>query len=107
MVRMEPIKIGDWTATGVEVRLPGTTLLAVTAGNGYIMCGALDVRLLNERLSERQIVAGRALGVRTLEQLLEAPLESVTHAAEAMGITAGTVGEEAVRMMAAAAAAQA
>jgi len=102
MVRMEPIRIGEWTAIGVEVRLPGTTLLAVTAGNGYIMCGALDVGLLNERLSDRHIIAGRAVGVRTLEQLLDAPLESVTEAAERLGITAGMAGKEAIRTMAAA-----
>lgn len=103
MVRIEPINVGDWTAVGVEVLLPKTTLIAITAGDGYIMCGALDVRLLNERLSDRRIVAGRAVGVRTLGQLLEAPLESVTRAAETMGITAGMKGIEAVRLMAAAA----
>mgnify|MGYP001176983439 CR=1 FL=1 len=107
MVRMEPIRIDEWTAVGVEVRLPGTTLLAVTAGNGYIMCGALDVGLLNERLADRNIVAGRAVGVRTLDQLLDAPLESVTEAARRMGIPPGTIGRDAVRAMAAAAAAQA
>ena len=37
---------------------------------GYIMCGALDVGLLNAKLKERKIVAGRAVGVRTIEQLL-------------------------------------
>ncbi|MBW5447754.1 DUF1805 domain-containing protein [Cohnella sp. CFH 77786] len=103
MVRIEPIRIGEWTAVGVEVLLPKTTLLAVTAGDGYIMCGALDVHLLNERLRDRKVIAGRAVGVRTLEQLLEAPLESVTESAHAMGITAGMKGREAVRMMAAAA----
>lgn len=103
MVKIEPMQIGDWTAIGVEVRLPGTTLLAVTAGKGYIMCGALDVQLLNEKLRDRRIVAGRAVGVRTLDQLLEAPLESVTEAAEQSGIHAGMQGKEAVRRMAAAA----
>jgi len=103
MVRIEPIRIGEWTAVGVEVLLPKTTLLAVTAGDGYIMCGALDVGLLNERLASRNIVAGRAVGVRTLEELLEAPLESVTHAAQAMGIVPGMKGKEAVRLMAASA----
>ncbi|WP_276357464.1 YunC family protein [Cohnella caldifontis] len=103
MVRIEPIRLGEWTAVGVEVQLPKTTLLAVTAGGGYIMCGALDVGLLNTQLRDRQIVAGRAVGVRTLEQLLEAPLESVTESAEKIGIHAGMKGEEAVRRMAAAA----
>lgn len=100
MVKIEPVQFEDWTAIGVEVRLPGTTLLAVTAGNGYIMCGALDVQLLNEKLRDRHIIAGRAVGVRTLDQLLEAPLESVTESAERLGIYAGMQGKEAVRRMA-------
>lgn len=101
MVRLEPIDVEGLTAIGVEVRLPGTTLLAITAGNGYIMCGALDVNLLNEKLGERHIIAGRAVGVRTLEQLLEAPLESVTTTAEKIGISAGMPGSQALRLMAA------
>ncbi|WP_368783343.1 DUF1805 domain-containing protein [Klebsiella pneumoniae] len=44
-------------------------------------------------------MAGRAVGVRTIEQLLEAPLESVTIEAEALGITAGTIGKEALLKM--------
>ena len=56
------------------------------------MCGALDVALLNERLSDRNIVAARATGVRTIEELLEAPLESVTYTAEDLGIVAGMTG---------------
>ena len=50
------------------------------------MCGALDVALLNDRLRERGVIAGRAVGVRTLEELLAAPLESVTDAARAIGV---------------------
>ncbi|MFC5700610.1 YunC family protein [Cohnella faecalis] len=100
MIRMEPIQIGPWTAIGVEVLLPKTTLIAITAGDGYIMCGALDVGLLNDRLRTRGIVAGRAVGVKTLEQLLHAPLESVTVAAESLGIVIGTQGSDALRIMA-------
>ena len=64
---------------------------------GYIMCGALDIGLLNE-LGDRGIIAGRAVGVRTIEQLLEAPLESVTTGAEALGIPAGTIGKALLKM---------
>mgnify|MGYP001458666974 CR=1 FL=1 len=99
MLRVEPLAVGDRQAIGIEVRLPGTTLLVVTTGIGYIMCGALDVHLLNTRLKDRRIVAGRAVGVRTIEELLAAPLESVTSAAEALGVTAGMPGREAVRLM--------
>jgi uncharacterized protein YunC (DUF1805 family) len=100
MVSVIPLRIDDWAAVAVEVLLPKTTLLAITAGNGYIMCGALDVQLLNERLKDREIIAGRAVGVRTIQQLLDAPLESVTDAAEAMGIKVGMSGQEALRLMA-------
>ncbi|MNI74239.1 hypothetical protein D3C73_1303120 [compost metagenome] len=63
------------------------------------MCGALDVGLLNERLADRGIIAGRAVGVRTLEQLLAAPLESVTVQAERLGIVPGMSGADALLKM--------
>ncbi|MBW7477806.1 DUF1805 domain-containing protein [Paenibacillus oenotherae] len=101
MMRMVPIVLSGGAATvlGVEVKLPKTTLLAIATDKGYIMCGALDVGLLNEKLSDRGIIAARAVGVRTLEELMEAPLESVTVGAEALGITAGMRGADAIRLM--------
>ncbi|MDP5275116.1 YunC family protein [Chengkuizengella axinellae] len=99
MFRVEPIHIDDLVATAIEVKLPKTTLLVVTTDKGYIMCGALDVALLNEKLKDRNIIAGRATGVRTIEELLDAPMESVTYAAEKLGIYAGTSGREAIRKM--------
>ena len=38
------------------------------------MCGALDVGLLNEKLKDRKIIAGRAVGVRTIDQLAKCPV---------------------------------
>ncbi|MBW7457673.1 YunC family protein [Paenibacillus sepulcri] len=100
MMRMVPISLdGGIHVIGVEVKLPKTTLLAVTTDTGYIMCGALDVALLNERLKDRGIIAGRAVGVRTLEELMDAPLESVTEAAETLGIVPGMKGSDAIRLM--------
>lgn len=99
MVRLEPVTVGGETAVAIEVKLPKTTLLAVTARSGYIMCGALDVQLLNTRLKDRGVIAGRAVGVRTIAELLDAPLESVTEQAEQIGIHAGMSGREAVRLM--------
>jgi uncharacterized protein YunC (DUF1805 family) len=91
---------GGHQVAGIEVKLPKTTLLVITTDKGYIMCGALDVALLNERLADRGIIAGRAVGVRTLEELMEAPLESVTHAARELGIVPGMTGRDALlRMM--------
>ncbi len=100
MMRLVSIDIEGRTALGAEVLLPGTTLLAITIADGYIMCGALDVGLLNERLKERRIIAGRAVGVRTFEQLLDAPLESVTDTARSLGIVPGMTGRSALAVMA-------
>lgn len=99
MVTLEPVMIGNHTFTAVTVLLPKTTLLAVSSDKGYIMCGALDVGLLNAKLKDREIIAGRAVGVRTIEQLLEAPLESITVHAETLGITPGMKGKEALLKM--------
>lgn len=100
MVNMVPFVLKNGTTVlGVEVKLPKTTLLSISTDRGYIMCGALDVALLNSKLKSREIIAGRAVGVRTLEELLDAPLESVTHTAESMGIVPGMRGHEALALM--------
>lgn len=99
MVTLTPITIENTTFTAVSVELPKTNLLAVYNDKGYIMCGALDVGLLNERLRDRQIIAARAVGVRTIQQLLDAPLESVTYEAERLGITKGMIGKDALLKM--------
>jgi len=99
MIEVQPIHLEEGTALAVTVRLPKTTLLAVTTDKGYIMCGALDVTLLNERLASREILAGRAVGVKTIEELLNAPLEMVTTTAEQAGIHAGMIGRDAIRKM--------
>jgi uncharacterized protein YunC (DUF1805 family) len=96
---MTPIVIDKHQFTAITVNLPKTNFMAVTNENGYIMCGALDVALLNEKLKERGIIAGRAVGVRTIEQLLDAPLESITIEAENRGITVGMKGKDALLKM--------
>ncbi|MFF2876978.1 YunC family protein [Gottfriedia sp. NPDC057991] len=99
MINLSPIKIDNHTFNAVTVLLPKTTLLVVMNDNGYIMCGALDVALLNERLRDRQIIAGRAVGVKTIEELLNAPLESITVEAEKLGIHKGMIGRDALLKM--------
>jgi uncharacterized protein YunC (DUF1805 family) len=99
MIEMSPIQLGGHTFLSITVRLPKTNLLVVTSDKGYIMCGALDVALLNEKLKDRKVIAGRAVGVKTIEELLEAPLESVTIEAENLGIKAGMTGKDALGKM--------
>lgn len=99
MINLSPVEINGHTFLAVSVLLPKTTLLTVSSDKGYIMCGALDVGLLNDQLKDRKIIAGRAVGVRTIDQLLDAPLESVTHEAEELGIYKGMIGRDALLKM--------
>lgn len=96
MVRLFPVVVDGVSATGIEIELPRTHLAVVSGDRGYLMCGALDVALLDDRLGSRRIVAGRAVGVRTVAELLEAPLESVTREAAALGLRPGMLGREAL-----------
>jgi uncharacterized protein YunC (DUF1805 family) len=96
---MSPIILEDHPFFAITVALPKTMLLVVTSDHGYIMCGALDVAFLNDKLKHRGIIAGRATGVKTIEQLLHAPLESVTYEAQARGIYPGMVGKDALLKM--------
>ena len=99
IVSIEILNIQGHSFTAITVFLPKTTLLTISNDRGYIMCGALDVGLLNSKLADRKIIAGRAVGVKTIEQLLYAPLESVTYEAEAHGIVKGMIGEDALLKM--------
>lgn len=100
MVEVKPLFIEGKPFTAVSVQLPKTNLLMVSNETGYIMCGALDVKLLNEKLQDRKIIAGRATGVRSIEDLLAAPLELVTVEAEKKGIFQGMTGKDALLKMA-------
>jgi len=99
MVRMQPVPLEGHTAIAIEVDLPRTHLVVISADACFLMCGALDVGLLSDRLAAREIVAARAVGVRSIEELLLAPVESATPAAKARGVAVGESGREALSHM--------
>lgn len=105
MVNLVPVPVDGGVAVGITVDLPETRLLILAGPRGYLMCGALDVALLDAK-RERRIVAGRAVGVRTLDDLLAAPLERVTTAARELGLHEGMIGRQALELLVAVADAQ-
>ncbi|KKE79552.1 DUF1805 domain-containing protein [Oceanobacillus caeni] len=99
MVTVEPIEIEGKHFVATTVKLPKTTLLSVSNDVGYIMCAALDVDFfdVNPKLKERKVIAGRAEGVRSIDQLLNAPLAKITDASrEEFGWEIGMTGKEAL-----------
>jgi len=102
MFQAKKITIDGYEFISYEVFLPKTTLLVVTNDVGYIMCAAVDIDFFNNtpKLNSRKIVAGRAEGVRTIEELLNAPMAKITTAAKEIGIEEGTIGRDALILMA-------
>jgi len=97
MITVNPVDVEGKPFTAVKVALPKTNLLIVSNETGYIMCAALDVGILDTALKDREVIAGRARGVRSIDDLLHAPLELVTEAAkEKYGWEAGMTGKDAL-----------
>jgi uncharacterized protein YunC (DUF1805 family) len=97
MITINPLEVDGIVFTAVRVELPKTNLLMISNEIGYIMCGALDVDLLNEKLKDRHVIAGRAVGVRTIDDLLDAPLEKITDASKQYGWQEGMIGRDALK----------
>lgn len=100
MITVRPLEIEGKFFTSTHVKLPKTNLLIVSNDIGYIMCAALDVDILNELLADREVVAGRAKGVKTIDDLIHAPLEKVTEASRKHGWTPGMIGKDALLKLA-------
>lgn len=96
MITLDPIEINGKLFKAIHVALPKTNLLIVTNDVGYIMCAALDVDLLNRMLADRKVIAGRAEGVRSIDDLLNAPLKMITDASKEYGWEIGMTGREAL-----------
>lgn len=98
-VEVHPVSVDGEDFMSVEVRLPKTTLLTIQCETGYVMCGALDVQLLRTKLTDRGIIAARATGVRTIQELLAGTVESCTQEAESLGIHSGLPIRDALLLM--------
>ncbi|RDW18702.1 DUF1805 domain-containing protein [Oceanobacillus arenosus] len=98
MITVNPLEVDGMFFTAITVELPKTNLLMISNDIGYIMCAALDVDIFNEipKLMERKVIAGRAVGVRTIDELLNAPLEKITDASKAYGWEVGMTGRDAL-----------
>jgi len=99
MVRVAPLTIDGSAFVSIEVELPQTHLSIVECDEGYVMCGALDIGLLREKLASRKVVAARAVGVNSLQALLDGRVDSCTQAAESLGIEPGMSIREALLRM--------
>jgi len=83
-------------ALAIKVELPNSPpLLLLVADKGFIMCGYLNLELA-ERLG---VAAAVVSGVRTFEDVLEAPIKALTSKARGLGLREGMKGKEALALL--------
>lgn len=83
------------TLNTLEVKLENTTLLLLEGHGAFFMCGALDPAIYKDR----EVICGRAVNVKTLDQLLEKELFETSTYAKNRGITAGMTTYEAFKAL--------
>jgi uncharacterized protein YunC (DUF1805 family) len=80
---------------GVEIELPGAPLVVVTGKAGFVMCGYLNIEVADKL----GVAAAMVRGVKTIDDLLKAPVQAVSKAAEAKGVKLFMKGEEALALL--------
>src|SRR5690625_3298902 len=96
MIKKNTIEEEGKEYTAVRVELPKTNLLMVSNDFEYIMCAALDIDLLSNMLAVRKVIDGSAFVVRSIYDLLHAPLEKITDASKEYGWEIGMTGKDAL-----------
>ena len=81
---------------GVRVDIPDSPpLIVLTAEKGFVMCGFLNVEVA-EKIGT---VAAVVSGVRSFEDLLDAPVKAATSRAKSLGVVVEMKGSEALKHM--------
>lgn len=81
------IRYSDVKLKYVDIDMDNTSILIIEGYNAFAMCGALNVDVYNsEKMMDRKVICMRAVGVRTIEALLDAKVESCSNYAISKGI---------------------
>ena len=65
----------------------------------YFACGLYDVAMLDALHPERRVVGARVIGVREIDDILDAKVRDCTAAAQDLGVRPGMTGREALQLM--------
>ncbi len=77
---------------GTHIKTQGADLLMIQGPRGFLGCGYFDVATADKVGDAMAIVRG----VRNFDQMMAAPVEGVSEAAQALGISEGMSGREAL-----------
>ncbi len=80
----------------VEFATPKTKLLVVRGGKGILGCGYFNMSVA-EKIDEALAIVR---GVQSVEDMMEAEVRKASPAAQALGVTPGMTGRQAMQLMA-------
>ncbi|GEM_PF-353378 len=92
---MATITIDGTSHTAAHVPTAQSNVLLIQAGCGFLGCGYFSVAVA-DRLGDAVAIVR---GVKTLEEMLEVPVEEASRAAQERGVTVGMSGREALRIL--------
>lgn len=96
MIEVGSLKVNGRATLSLKVNLPDSPpLLAIMGDRGFVMCGFLNIQAA-EKLG---VVAAMVSGVKTIDDVLNADVKTVTTKAEKIGIKPGLKGREAVKLL--------
>ncbi len=96
MISIMSVKVYDKTCLGLRVELPDSPpLLLVVAERGFVMCGFLNV----EAAEKLDVAAAVVSGVKSFEDVLNANVKATTSKAEALGVSVGMKGADALKCL--------
>ncbi len=93
-MKTRAIEIDGKKGEGIEIELPGAPLILARGSKGFVMCGYLDLHTADKVNAPAAIVRG----VKTIDELLKAPVVAVSASATNMGVKPGMTGYEALEL---------
>jgi uncharacterized protein YunC (DUF1805 family) len=92
---MATVTIDGIAFEGTHVATEKTNVLLIKAAGGFLGCGYFDVNVANRVGDAAAIVTG----VKTLEQMLDAPVARISDRAREFGVRDGMTGREALLLL--------
>lgn len=92
MINEKVIKIQGYEFSGLQVELPQANLVMAVAKKGFIMCGYLNM----ETAEKFNQAAAMVTGIKTIEDLTDTNLVSVSSKAKSLGLKEGMPVKEAL-----------
>ena len=88
MIISNDIRLKKGVVKGTLIKLKNSNLIIVSAPNGYLMCGYLDMKVAN-KLGD---VAAKVTGVNTIDAALDSKIVDLSDEAKKMGLKIGISG---------------